>query len=556
METKAHDPYDNDQDHSLAMTTLEEPICSVVPDAPEQLAGTYEEAVSDVEDAVPPLDFSEYLGNPDPFAGGFREARLRGMLGDELALEKARRALKELRRQSRARRESGSRKLGPYLNVRFAAPGENRTPMVVIQDGRRQVTTGIEYQPGLALEDHDGAIDELGDYLQFSIEEEKQLKDPLDIPLGAVFKEFLRTEAPPQGCDDYDTKWKTYRNYLNYGTWLAEFGKDKTVNYIDEDFGKKYKAWRLKQPARLNVAVDRRDASIEHEQYLAQKTFRWLLKKLRKARVTLPDLEFEIQHAPKRQKRSLTWTEFVWLLLACMGFQREGDSFKKKIEIRHGVPRQVWDRLDCSQTRWLIRFFLVYLCTGTRFTRNSRLLWGENDDLGWLEPDGTAIWRNGRAAVLHPQKPAGRSSLTPAFAAFVRKWYRQDLRLSAKWGRQPVYVMHDGNGNPIPDIEGLVREVFRRAGLQNSAHILKHTCVTLMALFGYSLDEIARHTNTRAATLKDSYLWLPWLENQREWEAGRGVTLSRLVDLKKKSPLPILPEVAAEAAAKFSERVR
>lgn len=498
-------------------------------------------------------DFSQYLGNPDPFAGGFREARLRDMLGDELALANAREVLKEVRRQSKARRASGKRSLGPFLDVRPANEAENRhQPMVVIQDGRRQTTTGIPYQAGVALEDHPGALEELADYVQFSLEDAKLLKDPHDIPLGWVFESFVKSIAPAKESADYETKRRTHRRNANMGAWLAEYAVKKTVDDIDVDFGRKYHAWRMRQPARLKRRVENRDAQIAAEQYLAQKAFRWLAKKLRKSRVPVPDLDFEIVKATARQKRSLTWTEFVWLLLACMGFQREGDSFKKKIEVRHGVEREVWDRLDSSQTRWLIRFFLIYLCTGTRFMRNRRLVWGANDLVGWLDSDGTAIWRNGRAEWVNPQKPAGRSPLSPAFAAIVRKWYRQDVRLSAKWGRPPLYVLHDGQGNPLPAIEATVTEVFRRAGLENSAHILKHTHVTLMALFGYSIDEIAKFTNTRADTLLKNYMWLPWVENDRKVETGNGVKLERLVDLAKASPLPILPELAAEAADKFA----
>lgn len=47
-------------------------------------------------------------------------------------------------------------------------------------------------------------------------------------------------------------------------------------------------------------------------------------------------------------------------------------------------------------------------------------------------------------------------------------------------------------------------------------------------------------------------MWLPWLENDRKVEAGKGGKLTRLVDLAKASPLPILPELAAEAADKFA----
>ncbi|MGY3236686.1 hypothetical protein ACVMAJ_003576 [Bradyrhizobium sp. USDA 4448] len=489
-------------------------------------------------------------------------AALEDALKDELLLQRTRRevealarqsakaGLKELRKQSIARRKSGKRTLGPFLTVRDANVPENRGAKVVIQDGNRQVSTKIPAIPGVLEEDHEGALEELAKHVDKSERRKKIEEDPDSIPLDRVFENFLATKKPGKGAAGYDRLIKTYHRDEAANWWLVKFGKGKTLGYVDDDFGKTYKRWRLKQKARVDRKDERRDPAIEKEQYLAREAFRWISKKLRKEGVRVPDLSFEIQKAPKKQKKSLTWMEFEWLLLACLGFQREGYSYKKKIEVRHGVEREVWDRLDCSQTKWLIRFFLTYLCTGTRFSRNRKLLWGVNDGVGSLDRDGKAIWRNGRQEELNGRKIAGRSPLTPVFGAIVRKWFAKDKALSRKWGFEPVYVIHDGKGNPLPNIEKLVLDVFARAGLEQSSHILKHTLVTLHGLAGATSQEIEDQTNTDKDTIEDVYTWVEWFENLLQRRNGKA-EISRLIELKQASPQPILPEIAAVAIAKL-----
>jgi PAS domain-containing protein len=486
---------------------------------------------------------------------------------DELALQKAKPEVKKLARQSADagfknlrkesinRRESGKRIFGSFLIVREGNVIENRGDKIVIQDGRTQVTTRITPIPGVLPEDHEGALEELAKYIRRSNHREMVKADPEAIPLDRLFKAYHCTRKPEMGCAGYKTKLESYNRDRAANFWLIAFGVGKTIRYVDDDFGRHYKRWRLRQTARVKRKYERRDEAIEKEQRLAERTFKWLNKKLRKAGVLGPDTSFEIQRAPEKQKKSLTWLEFEWLLLACRGFQREGYSYKKKVETRHGVEREVWDRLDDSQTKWLIRFFETYFGTGTRFVRNKRLLWGLNDGVGSLDRDGRAIWRNGRLEELNGRKIAGRSPLVPVFAAKVRKWFRQDKAWSKKWGFEPLFVIHDQDGNPLQNIENLVTEVFRRAGLENSAHIIKHTLVTLYALAGATSDEIAEQTNTDRSTLEKTYKWLPFFENMLERRNGRH-EITRLVDIKRASPQPILPEIAAEAVAKLNGGLR
>lgn len=486
-----------------------------------------------------PFDFSPYVGDPDRHAGTHCEKRLKAMLGDPKAHEQARALLLELRRQSCARRESKSKQFGPYLTFR------KDRGTVVIQDGRKQVSTRIKRIAMLTPEDHPRAIEHLADYIAEQTRSERVLKSPDDIPLRAVFGEYASSLVAT------NVRRSTFLKYHNSASWLKEFAADKTLRYVDDDFGKRYVKWRLLQPARCNRAWEERGLGMEFEQYFARQAFTWVLKKLRKLEaVRLPELSFTIQKGVHRNRRALTWTEFVWLLLACLGFQRVGNTFKTKTVVWHGISRLVWDLAPAKRTRWLIRFFLIYVCTGTRYARNQKLVWGTNDKTGSLDPEGREIRRSGRGEIVAPNKPAGRSDLTPAFAAIVRKWYRQDLRLSEDWMRPPIYVLHDGKGRRLRNIEKLVKTVFARAGLENSAHVLKHTCVTLHALYGYTYEDLADQTDTGAETLKDHYS-CPWAMNQRRRQLGIPVSLTRLVDLGKTSALPALPEVAATAAASF-----
>ncbi len=488
-----------------------------------------------------PFDFAQYCGDPDRFAGTFCDFRLRSLLGDPAHLEKARERLMELRRQSVARREAKSTKFGPYLRFR------NDRNMVVIQDGRNPISTGIRRQPMLSPEDHPRALEELGDYIDREARKEQVLKCPDDIPLAKVFSEYLKSRAIGK------VKPKTFQAWKNEVSWLIEFAGDKTLRYVDDDFGRHYVAWRMVQPARIQRDSERRELTMELEQRHAARAFEWLLRKLRKhGAARLPELDFTLQKGSYLNRRALTWTEFVWLLLACVGFQRRGNGFRTKTVISRGRTVTTWDLLPSHRTKRLIRYLLIYFCTGTRVARNQRLLWGLNDPSGSLDPEGREIWRSGRTEEKNKIKRAGRSPLTPAFAAIVRKWYRDDLRLSQKWGHPPMYVVHDGEGDLLPNIENLVKEVYRRAGLKGSSHLLKHTCVTLHAMYGYTHEELGEFTNTLASTLKQHYD-CPWDENvsRRRW--GGAARLTRLVDLKVTSAIPMLPEVAAAAALRLGK---
>lgn len=491
-----------------------------------------------------PFDFSPYVGDPDLFAGSHREKRLKAMLGDPKEHERARDLLMELRRQSCARRESKSKQFGPYLTFR------KDRDTVVIQDGRTQVSTRIKRIAMLAPEDHPRAIEELADYIARQTRSEQVLKSPDDIPLRAVFDEYLKS------FNATGMRHERLQNLRNHASWLMEFAGDRTLRYVDDDFGKHFVMWRLLQPARTGKTSDDRSLSMEAQQYFARRSFDWILKKLRKlGAVRLPELSFTIQKGRHRNRRALTWMEFVWLLLACLGFQRVGNTFKTKTVIRRGVARLTWDLAPSKKTRWLMRFFLIYLCTGTRFARNQKLVWGTNDNTGALDPEGREICRSGRQQIVAPNKPAGRSDLTPAFAAMVRKWYRQDLRLSKAWKHPPIWVLHDGKGDRLRDVENLARTVFARAGLENSSHVLKHTCVTLHALYGYTHEDLADQTDTGAGTLKKHYS-CPWAMNRRRRQLGIPVSLTRLADLGKTSALPALPELAASAVATLPRSAR
>lgn len=69
-------------------------------------------------------------------------------------------------------------------------------------------------------------------------------------------------------------------------------------------------------------------------------------------------------------------------------------------------------------------------------------------------------------------------------------------------------------------------------------------------MYGYTHEELGEFTNTLASTLKQHYD-CQWDENvsRRRW--GGAARLTRLVDLKVTSAIPMLPEVAAAAALRL-----
>lgn len=150
--------------------------------------------------------------------------------------------------------------------------------------------------------------------------------------------------------------------------------------------------------------------------------------------------------------------------------------------------------------RYLARFILLGLYTGTRHQAILRLRWYPSEDAGWIDAARGIIHRAGTAEAA-TRKRRGTSRIPARLMAHVRIWARRDLEA----GPQAAIVRW--RGKPLAKERRAWARAVEAAGLgaDVTPHVLKHTCCSWALAGGMNIWDLAGLTSTSVKTLESTY---------------------------------------------------
>ncbi|MET4260014.1 hypothetical protein ABIC09_004974 [Bradyrhizobium sp. S3.12.5] len=435
----------------------------------------------------------------------------------------------------RRRRAPGT---GPYLDVRKGHKG--RAPKIVIMDGGNPISTGVDaatddMKPetsALALVHH-RAYETARQYL----EDDGAQRDPLSFRITYVLRRWLEEIKPAKGLPNRKKKmirWKALGNCVDH---LCGIFEGAALRDIDIDTGRNYYARRIVQELKKGKRDPEniKDSPIGDELSCLEWAIDWFAAK---KKLPVHPAKFAWPDFIEREMPFYTYDDMMALLWACLGF----DATKG------------WKRthVDREVQRWLVRFFLLYFLTGTRYDANGKLAWGFNDHVGCIDYDNGVIWRNGAQAVRSRQKPKRRSDLLAMMTEIVRGWHEDDVRLGAKYNFKPLWVIHE-KGVPPKNFKKKVVAALARSGVKKSSHKCKHGGVTLLGYCGVTFEEVAKVFGNDETTIKENYSHVDW-EKVAKMVAPIPKDEIRWRDLKLVSPTSLAPELVVQLVADLKER--
>lgn len=427
---------------------------------------------------------------------------------------------------------------GPYLDVRKGDQG--RAPKIVIMDGGKPTSTGVEAVPedmkpetsALALV-HYAAYRPAREYL----EKDGAQRDPLSFKITYVLRRWLEAVKPAKGVPDRKKKMKRWKAFGNFIDHLCGIFEGDALRDIDIDTGRNYYGRRIVQELKKGKRDPEniKDSPIGDELSCLEWAIEWFVAK---KKLPVSPVKFQWPDFIEREMPFYTYDDMMALLWACLGF--DANDGWKRVEVAR------------DEQRWLVRFFLLYFLTGTRYDANGKLAWGFNDHVGCIDHENGVVWRNGAQAIRSRQKPKRRSDLLAMTTELVRGWYADDVRLGAKHGFQPVWVIHE-KGMPPRNFKKKVDAALARSGVKKSSHKCKHGGVTLLGYCGVTFEDVAKVYGNDESTIKKEYSHVDWEKVGKMTDRIPQDEL-RWRDLKRVSPRSLPPDLVRQLEADLKLR--
>ncbi|WP_027574002.1 site-specific integrase [Bradyrhizobium sp. WSM1743] len=417
----------------------------------------------------------------------------------------------------------------------FRCEADDRQAMIVIRDGREEISTEIAQGE---LEDPYAcplAVAKLEAYCEEKAFRLRAKNAPEDIPISEIITRYLdlldpdnldkrARELRERQCKELNeaSPWNYFRSSKNGGTQVIEYVKNMQLGKLNRNFGHNYRHWRQQRPKKLggvdeagNMIESVKDGTIRSHLSVVNRAFAWFLDEY-----TPPiRLQFDMPPIEDRpdQKICLTWDEVRRVILWCLGYVWiVGEGFATEWRMCGASWRLVPVRLPRKQTEYrlkLIRFILIYFLTGTRFKAILDLGWEPMNKRGWIALASCWIYRNGRKTPRNKTKPREAGPILPLTRRLFVAWHARDEALRRRDGwtrpaRDPYfYVVHDGRGNPISRrvMEDLVKEAFAAVEIGTTAHKSKHGGVTTYHEAGFPLHQISFFFGTTEDVVDKSY---------------------------------------------------
>jgi integrase len=179
----------------------------------------------------------------------------------------------------------------------------------------------------------------------------------------------------------------------------------------------------------------------------------------------------------------------------------EGERRERVLE-RSEVARMLWacrKKEHGHDYRYLARFILIGVYTGTRHRAILRLRWGSSLSGGHIDLERGIAYRRG-SAERETSKRRPPVVLTKRLHAHLGRWRARDERMDCQ-----TVIHHNGNG--IASVRKAWRTICTDAGLgpEVTPHVLRHTCATWNLWDGKTIWDVAGIMGADATTVERVY---------------------------------------------------
>lgn len=441
------------------------------------------------------------------------------------------------RRLSRTRR-SGPAGTGAYLDVRR---DEGRSPKIVVrfeEDGRqRSESTKLDAVEGQVPEDDPEAMLYFIGFEKRAFVKARARKNPAAFAINWLAAEWLEAHRPTKGVPDYKRKQDTFLGYQNACDQAAEWFTGKRLGDWHSEILVEYYNWRMQQPLRKGERdpEDLRDSPAIAQTRIVLRALTWAMGRFN----FVYNIDCRLPEPTQVEREWLSFDEIIRLLWACLGYVWENGGWKTTTVQIGGVTKTVPYRLpkkERQRTQWMYRVFVLVFLTGTRYRTARAIHWYRLDKSGCIDTGEGVIWRNGRKAPVYDNKPKGRSDLFEHAQTIFKRWLLWDIRFADKTGAPLRYVIRNSVGGRLRNVDDMLVTIFKRAGIPSSVHKLKHAGVTLHAIAGFTLDEIAEKFCNDVETLRQHYEHVDWDKNERLAIHGGRPKIVKFSDLDRSPP--------------------
>jgi integrase len=179
----------------------------------------------------------------------------------------------------------------------------------------------------------------------------------------------------------------------------------------------------------------------------------------------------------------------------------EGERRERVLE-RSEVARMLW---ACRKRKWkyVARFILLGIYTGTRHAAILRLKWELSLSFGYIDTARGIVFRRG-TAERETSKRRPPAQIPQVLLRRIRRWREADLQTFR--ALPGVHVIHY-QGLPIRRIRKAWKTIVSDAGLgpEVTPHVLRHTCATWNLWAGKDIWEVAGIIGADASTVERVY---------------------------------------------------
>jgi hypothetical protein len=275
---------------------------------------------------------------------------------------------------------------------------------------------------------------------------------------------------------------------------IKEFFNDRTLQTHHFLMSEEIKQWMVEDALTKGAQQDVRgqpkgalDTNVAYYVSVVRQSLAWLAQRYRpQVRLDMKTLKID-----RGQSEPLMWSEARLLIHRSRGFVWENGGFAREWVWRDGDWHLEWKREDETfRATYLpvMRHVLAYETVGIRLTCAKHMGWKPHHYRGWIDFENHEVVRAGSRAPNYDNKPRETTDMIPFVETMFGTWRANDRRKAAreKWSRpETTYMIHNGRGGPVWDIEDLIDDLCSSMGIESSNHKMKTACMTQLVDAGF-----------------------------------------------------------------------
>lgn len=400
----------------------------------------------------------------------------------------------------------------PRIVIRKETKDSAATFVVKYDETGEQKTTGVRVEDGMTVEDAlklekvQEVFADLAADLLFLLQVQNA---PATVRFKAIMRRYLEVRDVDKNIDSEKIQKRILvnhsRNVRDPSTttrlmssraerMAKDFFNDRTLQTHHVLLATEIKQWLVEEALEGGAQLDVRgqpkgamDTCVADYVSVVRQSLAWLAKRYRPQ----VRLDFETLKIDRRQSTPLMWTEARLLIHRSRGFVWENGGWASEWVWHDGDWHLEWKREDeVFRAKYLpvTRHVLAYETVGIRLTTALHMGWKEHHYRGYIDFDNHQVVRAGTRSPDYDNKPRKKTDMLPFVETMLGTWRANDRRKAAleKWSRpETSYIIHDGRGGPVWDMDDLIDDLCFDLGIESSSHKMKTACMTQQVEAGF-----------------------------------------------------------------------